>query len=119
MTLQFELDWNQKLPPSAQLGMKQADDNADGRWKRWVDGAIQAVARTHQEFTVDDVLSELEKMPNPPDTHNLGALGPRMREVAKVLGYMEPSDRVQRSKRKIKKGNLHRVWKSRIYQEAA
>lgn len=115
MTLQFELDWNQKLPPSAQLGMQQADENADGRWKRWVDGAIQAVARRLEFFTVDDVLAELEKLPNPPDTHNLAALGPRMKEVAKVLGYMEPTERVQRSRIPLKKGNLHRVWRSRIY----
>ncbi len=41
MTLQFELDWTEKLSPSAQLGMQQADENADTRWKRWVDGCIQ------------------------------------------------------------------------------
>jgi hypothetical protein len=118
MTLQFELDWNQKLSPSAQLGMQQADENADARWKRWVDGAIQAVARRLQEFTVDDVLSELEKLPDHPDTHNLAALGPRMKEVSKTLGYMEPTERVQRSKRKEKNGNLHRVWRSLIYAES-
>ena len=117
MALQFELDWNQKLSPSAQLGMQQADENADQKWKRWVDGCIQQVARSKQEFTVDDVLAELEKLPNPPDTHNLGALGPRMKEVSKVLGYMEATERVQRSKRPEKNGNLHRVWRSRIYGE--
>jgi hypothetical protein len=114
MTLQFELDWNQKLSPSAQIGMQQADENADARWKRWVDGCIQQVARTHQEFTVDDVLAELEKLPNPPDTHNLAALGPRMKEVAKTLGYMVATERVSRSKRPEKNGNLHRVWRSKI-----
>ena len=113
--MQYEIDFANRLPPSAQLGMQQADDNADCRWKRWVDGAIQAVARQKQEFTVDDVLAELEKLPNPPDTHNLAALGPRMKEVAKVLGYMEPTERVQRSRIPLKKGNLHRVWRSRIY----
>ena len=115
MTLQFTLDYDSKLPPSAQEGMAAADSHADPVWKRWIDGCIQQVARSLQEFTVDDVLEALEKLPNPPDTHNLAALGPRMKEVAKTLGYMEPTDRVQRSKRSIKKGNLHRVWRSRIY----
>ncbi len=113
--MQFEIDFSQKLPPSAQIGMQQADQNANCRWKRWVDGCIQQVAREKQEFTVDDVIAALEALPDPPDTHNLGALGPRMKEVAKVLGYMEPTERVQRSKILSKKGNLHRVWRSRIY----
>jgi hypothetical protein len=114
---QFDLDFSQKLPASAQAGMADADAHADIRWKRWVDGAIQAVARRLQEFTVDDVLSELEKLPNPPETHNLVALGPRMKEVAKTLGYMEATERVQRSKRKEKNGNLHRVWRSRLWRQ--
>jgi hypothetical protein len=116
MTVQFQIDFDSKLPPSAQEGMAAADEHANGRWKRWVDGAIQAVARRLPEFTVDDVLAELEKMPNPPDTHNLAALGPRMREVAKVLGYMEATENVKRSKIGRKKGNLHRVWRSKIFK---
>ena len=39
--------------------------------------AFKSSLGREQEFTVDDVLAELEKLPNPPDTHNLGALGPR------------------------------------------
>ena len=115
MTLQFEIDFSQRLPPSAQEGMAVADSHADPVWKRWIDGCIQQVARSQQEFTVDDVLEALEKLPNPPDTHNLAALGPRMKEVAKTLGYMEPTEKVKRSKRPEKNGNLHRVWRSRIY----
>jgi hypothetical protein len=112
---QFQLDYDQKLPASAQIGMQAADDNADARWKRWTDGAIQAVARRLELFTVDDVLGELEKMPAA-STHNLAALGPRMKEVAKTLGYMEATSEVRRSKRPEKNGNLHRVWKSRIFR---
>lgn len=113
---QFDLDFSQQLPPSAQAGMADVDAHANIRWKRWVDGAIQAVARRLPEFTVDDVLAELEKLPDPPDTHNLAALGPRMKEVAKTLGYMEATERVQRSKRPEKNGNLHRVWRSKLYR---
>ncbi len=116
--LQFQLDFEKRLPPSAQAGMADADDHADGRWKRWVDGAIQSVARRLQEFTVDDILSELERMPNPPDTHNLAALGPRMKEVSKSLGYMEATDQLRRSKVAHKHANLHRIWRSKIWQKS-
>ena len=31
--MQFNLDFDKKMPVSAQIGMKQADDNADEKWK--------------------------------------------------------------------------------------
>jgi hypothetical protein len=111
---QFDLDFSGRLPVSAQIGMKQCDDSADEKWKRVVDGCIQQVARTHAEFTVDDVLEALEALPHPPETHNLAALGPRMKEVAKSLHYMEATEKVKRSKRPEKNGNLHRVWRSKL-----
>lgn len=114
--LQFQIDFEQKLPPSVQIGMQQADDNANAKWKRWIDGCIQDVARRLPEFTVDDVILALQGLPEPPDTHNLAALGPRMKEVAKVLGYMEATENVKRSKLPGKKGNLHRVWRSKLYR---
>ncbi len=113
--LQFELDWDKKLPVSAQIGMATADENADATWKRWIDGCIQNVATEKPEFTVDDVLAKLEALPYPPTTHNLAALGPRMKEVSKTLKYMTATDRVQRSKRPEKNGNLHRVWRSNLF----
>lgn len=115
MASQFQLDFDRKLPISAQIGMEVADENANERWKRWVDGAIQAVARKYAEFTVDEVLAELESLPNPPSTHNLGALGPRMKKVSAELGYMTATEKVLRSKRPEKNGNLHRVWRSNLY----
>ncbi len=114
--IQFAIDFDAKLPASAQAGMAQADANADSRWKRETDACILAVARRLQEFTVDDVLSELESLPNPFNTHNLAALGPRMKEVSKTLDYMTATDRVQRSKRPVKNGNLHRVWRSNVFK---
>jgi len=109
--IQFAIDFEAKLPASAQAGMAQADANADSR-----DACILAVARRLQEFTVDDVLSELESLPNPFNTHNLAALGPRMKEVSKTLDYMTATDRVQRSKRPVKHGNLMRVWRSNVFK---
>lgn len=114
--MNYELDFSRKLPVSAQAGMAQADENANERWKRFIDGCIQNVAIEKQEFTVDDVLAKLEALPYPPSTHNLSALGPRMKEVSKVLKYMTPTDRVQRSRRTGKNGNLHRVWHSNLFR---
>ena len=113
---QFTLDFSQKMPVSAQIGMQQADDHAKAEWKRWVDGCIQDVARRMPEFTVDDVLQALEALPNPPSTHRLCALGPRMVEVSKTLKYMKATERVQRSKREASHGNLLRVWESLIWR---
>ena len=114
--MQYEIDFSQRLPPSAQLGMAQCDANADPTWRRWIDGCIQEVARRKPEFTVDDVIEALQALPNPPDTHNLAALGPRMKEVAKTLHYMKATDRVQRSKRPASHGNLLRVWESLLFR---
>jgi hypothetical protein len=114
MTNQFQLDFDSKLPVSAQIGMAQADLNAEPRWKREIDGCILAVARRLQEFTVDNVLEEIEALPHPFETHNLAALGPRMKEVSKTLKYMVATDRVQRSKRPASHGNFLRVWESKV-----
>src|ERR1035437_4883447 len=92
-SLNFELDFDAKLPVTAQLGMAQAEANASEKWRRWVDGAIQVVDTRQAEFTVDDVLAYLESLPHPPSTHNLSALGPRMKRVSKELGYMTATDR--------------------------
>lgn len=82
--------------------------------KRETDACILAVARRLAEFTVDDVLVELQSLPNPFETHNLAALGPRMKEVSRTMAYMTATDRFQRSRLRHKNGNLHRVWKSNM-----
>ena len=112
--LNYELDFSGKLTPSAQEGMQRADENAEPRWKREVDACVLAVARRLQEFTVDDVLAEIEALPKPFETHNLAALGPRMTEVSKTLKYMTATERVQRSKRPNSHGNFLRVWRSNL-----
>ena len=112
---QLAIDYDRKLPVSAQLAMAQADDSANEQWKRVVDGAILAVARRLPEFTVDEVLEEMERIGGEYSTHNLSALGPRMVRVSKELGYMVASEKVKRSRRPEKNGNLHRVWESKVY----
>ena len=113
--MNYELDFRGTLPISAQDGMQAADENASNRWKRYVDGCILQVARELPEFSVDDVLAKLESLPNPPSTHNLAAIGPRMCEVSKTLHYMVATDRLKRSVRPEKHGRHLRVWRSTLY----
>lgn len=114
--LNYVLDFEQKLPPETQEGMQRADENANEEWKRVTDACILAVARRLAEFTVDDVLDEMKAMHNPFETHNLSALGPRMKEVAKTLKYMTATNELRRSRKPEKHSNLHRVWKSNYYR---
>ena len=114
-TQQFQLDFEARLPVSVQIGMKQADDNADPNWKREVDAAIREVALTYPVFTADEVVAELERNKFHFTTHNQAALGPRLKEVSKTLGWMKASDQVRRSVRKVSHGNLLRVWESQIF----
>jgi hypothetical protein len=113
-TQQFQIDFERRLPVSAQIGMATCDANADGRWKREVDAAIRQVALTHATFTADEVVAELERNDFHFTTHNGSALGPRLKEVSKTLGYMKATDQVKRSTRPASKGNFLRVWESKI-----
>jgi len=114
--LQFSLNYDGKLPPSAEIGMAAADEHANERWKRWVDGCVMAVAEQMETFTVDDVIGKLNALPYPPSTRNLAALGPRMKMVAKELKYMTGTDQVRRSTRPNSHGNFLRVWKSNLFK---
>ena len=116
VSTQFNLDFSKRLPPSAELGMAQADANADERWKREVDAAIREVALVCEFFTVDEIVRELDRNKFHWTTHNQAALGPRMKEVSKTLQYMVGTDQFKRSERPISHGNLLRVWKRQIYQ---
>lgn len=110
-----QADYPCELPLLAQAGMQQADENADARWKRETDAAVRQVALTHTEFTADEVVAELDRNQFHWTTHNQAALGPRLKEVAREMEYMEGTEQVRRSKRPKSHGNLLRVWRSRIY----
>lgn len=115
--LQFSLDFSGKLPVSAQLGMQQADDNADVKWKAIWDACVLAAARKHKELTSDDVLAEFEQLKcqtKLPETHNLSAIGPAMKRAWK-MGILQPTERTVRSKIAHKNGNLHVVWASNYF----
>jgi hypothetical protein len=106
LTLQFALDFTQKLPASTQEriadGMRQADENADLRWRHIFDGCVLAAARKKSEITSDDVLAEIEALPDPPNTPNLAAIGPAIR--------------VKRSERPEKHGNRQNIWISKCWK---
>lgn len=119
--MQFALDFTQRMPPAVQertaAGMRQADENADERWKHIFDACVLAAARKKPELTSDDVLTEIEALPNPPETHNLAAIGPAMKRAA-AMGILKCTDRVKRSERPEKHGNRQNVWLSKFFVEA-
>lgn len=117
--IQFGLDFDGRLPVSAQEGMQRADENADPRWQREMDAAIRQVALTNDTFTADEVVAELERNKFHFTTHNNAALGPRLLEVSKNLKWMRCGDGFRRSKRPAAHGNLLRIWQSNIYTEGA
>lgn len=95
--------------------MRRADENADGRWKHIFDACILIAATKHYEVTVDEVLEAIEALPNPPETHNLSAIGAAMKRAAE-MGVLTYTDRVRRSNRPKKHGNRHNVWISSYYK---
>jgi hypothetical protein len=115
---QFDLDFSQKLPAEIQAkiadGMGRADANADPQWRHFCDACVLAAARKKPEITSDDVLAEMESLPHPPTTHTLAALGPVMKRGFE-MGILSPTEKVVRSERPEKKGNYHKVWRSKVY----
>lgn len=114
-TMQYSLDWDAKLPSAAQKGMARCDENAAIDWKHWFDGCVLAAARKKGFITSDDVLVEMESLPDPPSTHNLAAIGPAMVRASK-MGLLRATDRYERSAVGQKHGNNHRVWESLVYK---
>lgn len=112
--MQLEIDFSGRLPVRAQEGMAAADAHADQRWKTFFDACVLAAARKQEYITSDDVLTELESLPNPPSTHNLSAIGPAMRRGVSS-GIIVPTDHFQRSARPLKRGNLQRRYRSTVY----
>jgi hypothetical protein len=122
MSVQYELDWESKLPASAQRGMAAALDHANKLWLKVLDGCVLAVARKMPELSVDNVLDELDEVNKAReaagkpivDTHHLCAIGPAMKRAQKE-GIIAGTGRVIRSKKAGKNGNLHAIWVSNFY----
>ena len=118
MSTQFQLDFSGKRPAEVQEkiadGMGRADAHADPQWRHFCDACVLAAARKKPEITSDDVLAEMESLPHPPTTHALAALGPVMKRGWE-MGILAPTEKVVRSERPEKKGNYHKVWRSKVY----
>ena len=114
MTQQFSLEFERHLSVPAQIGMAKADENASDRWKHIFDACVLAAARKKAEITSDDVLAEIEALPNPPSTHSLDAIGPAMVRASK-MGVIKATDRMVRSRRPEKHSNLQRIWASKYF----
>lgn len=112
---QFTFDWNSNLPPLAQLGRQQADENANEQWKAIWDACVLAVARRKFEIVSDDVLAEVESLGHAPTTHNLSAIGAAMLRGCH-MGILHGTDRVKRSQRPEKRGNRQNVYESNYYR---
>lgn len=117
--MQLDLDFTRKMPAAAQIriadGMQAADDHAAKWWKDVFDACVLAAATKQPEIVSDDVLTELEALPHPPQTHNLAAIGPAMIRAA-AKGFIRRTDRVRRSLRPEKHGNRQNVWISNLYK---
>ena len=59
--MQYAINFDNRLPISAQEGMAAADANADTRWRHVFDACVLAAARKRPEITSDDVLAEIDK----------------------------------------------------------
>lgn len=112
---QFAIDFSGNLPPSAQAGRAQADENANIYWKHIFDACVLAASRKKAEITSDDVLAEIESLPDPPQTHNLSAIGAAMHRAC-VMEVLKPTDRVKRSERPEKHGNRQNVYVSNYFR---
>jgi hypothetical protein len=113
-TSQQPLEVRQRI----EAGMRQADENADPKWKHMWDAIVVAVARRMPELTADDVQDEYETLQHPPGTHNMAAIGPAMKR-AMVMGVLTHTDQVRRSRHPAKHSNRHNVWISNYYKEQA
>lgn len=109
-----EVERSRRPRKTTQESIDQADEHADENWKKRFDDAIVSVARRKAELTSDDVLAHLEKLADPPSTHNLSAIGAAMLRAMKN-GIIESTGRTQRSERIEKHGNRQNVWRSKIH----
>lgn len=94
-----------------QEGMRRADEHADVDWKDEFDNALWWAATTQPEFTSAYVLT---LMPDWVTTHELRAVGPRMRAAAKH-GWITGTGRTTQT------GSHKRpqaIWKSNLYRPA-
>ena len=90
--------------------IERSGRNADPEWMDQAINAIKEVAKTHEEFTADDIWEF-----GLPTTRNNKALGAAFKAVARA-GEISKTNTVRNSRlRKRNHGRTMAVWKSRKY----
>jgi hypothetical protein len=89
---------------------QQAADNAGNTWKYVAFGCFMEYAKTHQEFTTEQVREAYPHMPAPPDTRAWGHIAVQ----AKKAGVVEAAGWVRATSPKVH-GMVVTQWKSKIY----
>lgn len=104
--------------PETIEAVNRVNMNAPKEWKTFARFCIELVARRKDEFTSDDVDTEMRLFPDPPVTHEKRALGPVMIKAARD-GIITQTDRVISSNRSKLHNSPRRVWRSLLYKEPA
>lgn len=102
--------------PETRAAVESVEANANEGWKAAAYRCVLQVAERQAEFTADDVMELLEKLPV--STHTLRAFGGVMVQAMKN-GIAEQTPRAKPSKRKNQHNCPIRVWRSRIYKPGA
>lgn len=95
-------------------GIGRADAHANPEWRDVALDAVRRAALRNLEFTTDAILPFLNE--TSVTTHEPRALGPVML-AAMRQGWIEPTDRVERSTSVSRHCAKKQVWRSRLYKE--
>ena len=91
------------------IGMERAWDAANTDWKAAAVAAVQQLARSHSEFTADDVWAQLDVLGFTTREHR--AMGAVMRSAA-LEGWITKTDRVTPTNRPSANRRPVAIWQS-------
>ena len=102
---------------SKAMAMDQVEEAANEAWKELMYDIIWALGCEMEFLTTDDVCIRYRELPEEgrPDTHEWKALGPVMRNAAK-LGYIERTDYFRKSTDGARRHHAPlQIWRSLIF----
>jgi hypothetical protein len=91
-------------------GIQKADEHADPKWRRDALATVRRCAESRSLFTTDLVWEHMES-----ETHEPRAMGAVMLRAQK-LGWIQPSENWELSRRPECHRRPIRVWRSRLRQ---
>jgi hypothetical protein len=94
--------------------MDCVEEGADPEWHAFVSALIVEVARSHAEFTTDEI-ERLRVMRGGPSTPEPRAMGPLMKNAARA-GVCAKTDRVRQSAQVCNHRRPMQIWRSLIYR---